>query len=337
MFLGSAYEEAEWRAAPFKGMLRYWWRITRRDIGDFQTLLEQESKFFGSAGDSKGVTNGKSLVSVSILSKAASSKEKMKKTQGVHHPECKIHDVDPLLYLANMGLLDSKGNIRPGRSYFPVDSEFKINISYPPTVGTDINKTLALVQAFSVVGARSRNGWGSFAVKPEATPNSEILKMIGSCTTEWTEGFKKDYPNCLGQDAKGPLFWKTKQTPNWEEAMRELAGSYIGVRAREIAGIPKLDPDHKDHAAERHLLGVPLTHHPAARMGWKSDRHASPLRFMVRKNQGGFHGFILHVPYRFSDEMKFMSGEDQLTVWKKVHHKLDALDNLKRARYEECL
>jgi CRISPR-associated protein Cmr1 len=51
MFLGNANGEAEWRAAPFKSLLRDWWRGSPPKNDHIGQLLGKESILFWSAGD----------------------------------------------------------------------------------------------------------------------------------------------------------------------------------------------------------------------------------------------------------------------------------------------
>jgi CRISPR-associated protein Cmr1 len=174
-------------------------------------------------------------------------------------------------------------------------------------------------------------------MEPEILTEEEVGYKLSACTHEWMEGFDKDYPNCLGRDEKGALLWKTKPMPAWEYAMRELADAYVGVRAKKIGDIGKLDPDGSDFPGERHLLGFPLTNHPAKKTkNWGNQgRHGSPLRFILRKKGEGYQGYVLHLPHEFSEQMNPMPKERQIEVWKKVHRKLDY--TFDRAKYEECL
>ena len=128
-------------------------------------------------------------------------------------------------------------------------------------------------------------------------------------------------------DAK-PLLWKTGNADSWNLAMKELADVYVGVRAREVNGIKKLDPQN----GERHLLGIPLTRHSNAAF---PKRYSSPLRFFVRKKKSKFSGYILHLPYLLTKGKGRPELEKQIEVWTKVHKKLDHL--VSRAGYEECL
>lgn len=341
MFLGDAQQEAEWRAAPFKGLLRYWWRVTQRERPNYSQLLEAEGELFGFAGDTN---SSKSLVQIFLPVPAiAASKNTMPTIGKIHHPEVDrdAGQINPLLYLAGMGLLNPNGSVK--RAYFPPAQSFKLIIEFPRSRRQELLPTLALIQAFGAVGGRSRNGWGSLQISDSPVTQENAVQHLEACTRNWEEGFAQDYPSCLGKDTRGPLVWRTREArPAWQEAMRELAEVYVGVRARTVNGIPRLDPGGRDYPAERHLLGFPLTNHPANQpgFGWGgSGRHASPLHFVVKQKPNGFSGFILHLPFQHSTAMAFPgalnNAAGQQAVWRKVHQKLDTL--LLRATYGDCL
>ncbi|MFH0825859.1 MAG: RAMP superfamily CRISPR-associated protein [Pseudomonadota bacterium] len=348
MFLGNADQDAEWRAAQFKALLRYWWRVAHAGLfgrakstcGD---LLQRESELFGCAGDSDESEAGKSLVGVEVVGKANASDKPLTYAglAPIHHPEMELgkQNIRPLLYLANMGLMSPGGQVK--HSYFPDSSTFRLTLDFPPERESQITAALALIQAFGAIGGRCRNGWGSFQVQEGGLPADQALGLLNQSTdNDWKAGFEKDYPNCLGKDQKGPLLWKINEAkPTWAEAMRELADAYIGVRARNLDdGMPKLDPDGPDYPSERHLLGFPLTRHEARKeRNWGNQgRHASPLRFVVHRAPNGYRGFVLHLPFRHSDEMPLPFGvKRQIEVWETVHRKLDHL--LERAAYKDCL
>lgn len=349
MFLGNADQDAEWRAAPFKALLRYWWRVMQPDHTSANDLFSAESRLFGFAGEGKESRSEKSLVEVRVESRAESCKTKLPVNLKVYHPEVDKpldKQVESLLYLAGMGLLKSQYDVR--HSYFPASSEFQWTIDY--TLNIEKEKRLqgvwALIKAFGAIGGRCRNGWGSFQVESGlALSREEAVGVLEACTKPWQDAFKlkRDYPHCLGKDEKErPLLWKTEFKDSWYKIMHVFAEVYVAVRAKPVNGIPPLSPNGRDYADERHLLGFPLTNHPAQKSpGWGgSARHASPLRFIVRKRASGHQGFILHLPHAHSREMKFPNDtvEWQIEVWKKVHQKLDKLDALvQRADYRDCL
>ena len=328
MFLGNANQEAEWRPEPLKGLFRYWWRILHSalpQVGqtDMRELLHEESALFGFAGDNEAAGSGKSLVGITVLGAEKPCVEKFPFVETIDHPETDRGKIDPLLYLAGIGLMQN-GQVK--HPYFRPSSCFSFYVDFPEKDSDSINGVLALLQAFGGLGGRSRNGWGSFQVVRGGLEREDVLRVLGEATRNWKDGFDKDYPNCLGKDPK-PLLWKTKGKGTWQDAMRELADAYVGVRAREVKGLRSLHPDN----GQRHLLGLPLTHHNPQGPG----RYSSPLRFSVRKHGSKYFGLAVHLPQRFPSETVKLSREQQLEVWGIVHRKLDVL--LNRASYEECL
>jgi len=336
LFLGGADQKnAEWRCAPFKALLRYWWRVTQNDLPEPTELRKRERALFGFAGDLEESESAKSPLQLQIVGKGKPVAEALGgNLKSVTHPEVRRSaGIHPLLYLGGMGLMKDK---QVTRSYFPANSDFQWRIQYPASYEKEVKSILALIQAFGAIGARCRNGWGSFETSTDLVSLGWTPRLLDTCTGDWEEPFAKgvDYPNRLGRDSKGPLLWKTEEKRSWEEAMRDLSEAYIRVRASTVEGIDALNPGGNEKPSERHLLGVPLTHHSG---GWKKDaRHSSPLRFVVRQKGGSrWWGIVLHVPHRHSANMIRRDQIDQIRVWKKVHKKLDAL--LARAHYEECL
>ncbi|MCL6622787.1 MAG: hypothetical protein K6T55_11900 [Syntrophobacterales bacterium] len=343
LFLGNAHQEAEWRAAPFKALLRYWWRVAQVGCGNHQELLKKEGKLFGIAGEEKEKESGRSLIEVMVIRNAPGSKNNL----GGHLPKIVHPELDkpadkkilPLSYLAGMGLMKPDGTVT--RAYFPANSDFTLCLDFPGALREELRPVLALIAAFGALGGRCRNGWGSIQIKNGLPWTKEKLaQSLAQCSQNWHKGFDRDYPNCLGKDNNRPLLWRTKPHGSWEQAMRELAEAYIAIRAGNN-NISKMDPgkliDSKKkivNFAERHLLGVPLTNHKLANI----DRHASPLRFVVRRTpEGKFVGWVLHLPFRFAGApAPFNDKSKQISVWQKVHAGLDQL-LIRAASYGESL
>lgn len=335
MFLGGADQSAQWRVAPFKALLRKWWRVAHGQGLKQDELYQKESELFGAAGE-KGSDLGKSSVIVSLWADAKSSEERMPNVPKVNQPECQRNngDVSPLLYLAGMGLMAPNGNVK--HSYFKPGEKFRLTIEAGKGDIENLKPALRLIQTFGTIGGRSRNAWGSFSFKPGdeflAEPKFE----------SWEKGFERDYPALLGRDITGELIWKTvapqkDDKNNWESIMSVLADAYINVRARSLTAkgktLGKLNPG-AGSADERHLLGIPLTNHAAF---GNTARHASPLHFKVLKLGSFYHGVILHLPHKHSDRQPILGGDktQQIEVWKKVHQKLDAISSIQRATMAE--
>lgn len=348
MFLGNADQGAEWRGEPFKALLRYWWRVSQRRLPEFQRsgnhdLLQKESELFGFAGDVGQIKAVRSMVQVEVEGTAPPTFEPPPRLSKIDHPEvqraqCKV---DPLLYLGGMGLMTTRGKVT--HSYFSAGSRFTVKIHYPKDQEQDLKPVMALIQAFGAIGARCRNGWGSFQLLDDGLSPHEASQSLNGITCDWKKGFDKDYPNCLGRDDAGPLLWKTAVQDTWAFAMREFAQAYAWLRAGDSAkGIPRLNPDRNNDPADRHLLGFPLTNHGArGYSGWGRDgRHGSPLRFIVRKKGTKFQGFVLHLPHAHSTRMQLPnylnSTSGQINVWERVHGSLEKL-LVRAATYKECL
>lgn len=321
MFLGNASQEAELRAAPFKGLLRYWWRVA--EGGKYATpekLLAAENALFGSPDEKTG---GKSqvVVEVTAISNMMAKKDNFQNPGLVDHPECERSNkkTNPLNYLAGMGLIHYRDGI--SHDYFPPTGKFRLTITCSPVASSSVQATLLLLDAFGAIGSRNRNGWGCFG-------RGNTLSLAGCSFRNFLDAFDRDYPHCLGKDSQGPLLWQTDREAyaSWPECMKALAEVYISIRAgNESKGIPKLNVT-TGNPPERHLLGYPVTNHPIATKNWGNQgRHGSALRLIVRKDPDGHRGYILHLPHLFSKEMWPGGKEQQIAIWQKVHNRLDTL------------
>ncbi len=321
MFLGNSDQEAELRAAPFKGLLRYWWRVAQGQnfaAENYQGLLQQENEIFGSADD-KG---GKSHVAISVTTPEllSPSKDAFKNTGKIDHPECEKshHKTDPLNYLAGMGLIHFRNGIL--HSYLRPGGKFTLKITASEQMAPSVQKSIELLNTFGAIGSRSRNGWGCFS-------SNGLSSTADVHIVDFRKTFDRDYPHCLGQDENGPLFWQTKKNQSsWEYCMKDLAEAYIAIRAGDTKKqIQKLEVN-SGNPPDRHVLGYPVTNHSVNRWG-KTARHGSALRLLVRKEDNGYRGYFLHLPHLFSNKM-WPNGKDrQIKIWQQVHQNLDRLCN----------
>lgn len=349
MFLGNASQEAELRAAPFKGLLRYWWRVANGwrypTPGE---LLQAESKIFGSPDEQSG---GKSMVTVGVCAstKMAPMKDNFVSHGLVDHPECEKSNrkTNPLNFLAGMGLIHYKNGML--HSYFSPGEKFRLNVTCCHEAREAVQSALHLIGAFGAIGSRSRNGWGCFSLGIQKHLPSHFFYSAD-------KAFERDYPHCLGKNDKGPLLWETKGAPHasWSECMKLLADIYISIRAGNVTkGISRLEVK-SGSPPERHLLGYPVTNHflyPIKKEGgqidkkhpeyeWRKNwgnqgRHGSALRLIVRKEADGHRGYILHLPHLFSKDMWPEADKDrQIKIWQKVHSSLDQL--CQRVQLEEA-
>ncbi len=326
MFLGNANQEAELRSAPFKGLLRYWWRVAQgRRYNDYTDLLNAEKRIFGSADDQGG--KSRVILSVEPVTALKTSRKGFGFIKNVRHPECEKTpgETNPLNYLAGMGLIHYKDGIK--HSYFPVGERFKLRITATNDTAEDVNRALNLFANFAAAGSRSRNAWGCI--------NMTGVRYCVPELVDWEDAMNVDYPHCLGRDQDGALLWKTRQLHgDWKNCMRELAEKYIAVRL----AFPMTGKEPHAEQQDRHILGYPLTNHNVVhknkKLNWgtqnkrgkcKPTRHSSALRLFVRKEENGYRGYFLHIPHAFSQQMWPDDRKRQIQIWQKVHQTLDNL------------
>lgn len=348
MFLGDASQKPKLRPEPFKGLLRYWWRVAT--TGCYKTpngLLMAENTIFGGEGGSDEW--GKSLVTLDIEGEPATDNQ-LPTVSKVRHPEVGNggRDIDPLLYLGYGPVLWGKGRAVCSRDYLKPDEKFtlKLHVSKELINGPGdevelLKRALFYLVAFGAIGSRSRNGWGSFQLKNFADVKKLISPQKITVLQFNKDIFRFDYPYSIAANTKNFLIWKTKEGYNsWQEAMKNIAEIYINLRIN-------FKSDGSDDIDERHLLGFPITNHLALKApNWgKTARHASPLRIFFRKKQDKYYGFILHLPFGISERMvenasgtTFFDHNKQYKIWEKVHKILDSNnEKLVRATINDCI
>ncbi|SFM73658.1 type III-B CRISPR module RAMP protein Cmr1 [Thermodesulforhabdus norvegica] len=348
MFLGDASQDAALRPEPFKGLLRYWWRVAAgTHYKKHDDLLDAENNIFGGAGG--GRDWGKSLISLNVEGNPKKDNT-LPAIREVSHREVgrngrNIRSL--LLYLGYGPILCQKGQVRCVRSYLAPDEKFTLKLSVPEGILSDNNevegellkRAIYYLMAFGAAGSRSRNGWGSFQVENFGSIKNLVSSQEISPIPVGDTLFSKDYPYCLGASEKGLVLWRTKRGYNsWSEAMKEMAQIYIDLRTQFSA-------DGSHDVGERHLLGFPITNHLAkGAPNWgRRSRHASPLRIFFRIKEGRYYGFILHLPFGISNRMRqnaagkvFFSEKVQFQVWEKVYQILDDNNQLVRVGINDC-
>jgi len=271
LFLGGADpQEAELRAPPLKGIIRFWWRAVS-GIEDLKELAVKEGRIFGS-------TEKKSNVSLWIESINAQSKRenlppgKKVPVEGKTFPASIIHYLAYGLFSYQKGA----GNVFT-KSFFPPQSRFKMIVQYPPSIESDITAALRAMLSFGGLGARSRNGFGSLhcsALGNGNLPNNGGLKSYTS--------FSKD----------ARLFNKFGVHNSWVDALSEIGDVYRNARL-------KLESRHLFD--KRAFVAMPIeARNEKIPENIRNGRHAKPYFLHVNKTPDGrYRGQILFLPYLY--------------------------------------
>ena len=329
MFLGNSEQEAELRAAPFKGLLRYWWRVANGGdfaANDHKHLLQKENELFGSAADDD--SGGKSRVSVAVHgSPLCYSPNQFPRGQHIPHPEVRPHgnpiNIDRFLYLGYGPITGSGQLAKEGKGAFRPKQNFRLLITAQSEELDKLRTTLQCFQQFGAIGSRSRNGWGCFDVQCKELSTVKDSDLFNDFGANWQQCFAHDYPHALGVDGQQFLLWKCHDKhPDWQGVMNELAEKYLTIRTafKFSGGGAHSSPQ------DRHALGYPAGRNHEVR-GWGNGRHGSALRLLVRKEENGYRGYFLHLPHLFSNDLWPNGKNRQIKIWQQVHQGLDKLCN----------
>lgn len=317
-FLGGADQNAELRAAPFKNLLRQWWRVAvGSQYPNHKEMLKAERDLFGSVLDE---------------SKACASKVRLELRPGddfridqsglnfgqTPHPEVRAKSVSNALYLG-YGPVSTHGV----KTYIAPDSKAELTLCLPKNCVPELLLVLAYIDAFGTLGSRCRNGWGSLALSGDDFNRESWINFNAKDWHELVNGTRQ-YPTHLGKDDKGLLCWELKLPPkDWQAGMKALAEIYMNLRTSiNIApnGLQK-----------RHILGYPVTHHNIPNWGDGTGRMPSQLRLMVKRNEENhLVGRILHLPHRLPKQWEPQRLGQETEVWQAIHQRLDKNTDLRR-------
>lgn len=320
-FLGGADQQAELRSAPFKNLLRQWWRVLNGNLDPSQ-LLEQEGELFGSVLDERSSSASKVRMSIQPEERFTIT-DKNFFFGKTFHPEAGKGgiNVENALYLG-FGPITYKNGTFTFRKYIAPGSRAKMTIQCPKQHSQLIKNILGLIDAFGTIGSRSRNGYGSLSCTFEGKKPFESVNLPLFQLGRLVGGGGKKYPNGFGKD-HDLLCWDSKATfADWKDAMKLLAESYMKVRITIPLKSKGLEP--------RHALGYPVTNHPVKEWGGNQGRMPSQLRLMTKRNNNNqLVARILHLPHTLPHPWPpgLRSQED---IWKQVHDFLDKHDSFTR-------
>ena len=338
-FLGGADQHAELRAAPFKNLLRQWWRVAvGRQRADHASLLKAEGELFGSVLDDNQAsasnvrleivpTDSTGRMTTAHFVPASNVRLEIVPTDGfgikqdaldlhkTFHPEVGDHGmrVENALYLGFGPITLVRGQTQI-KKYIAPNSKAKLALSFPKSERDTMINILQLIDTLGAIGSRCRNGWGSLALSGEGFTRQDVRVFDTMPVANLIGG--KAYPSALGADDRGPLCWESNPQDDWKKAMALLAETYLTLRT-EINIKPQ-------GLQQRHILGYPVTNHNMENWGGRNGRMPSQLRLLVKRNQANrLIARILHLPHKLSKPWQTHLGTE-LSVWQKeVHERLD--------------
>lgn len=319
-FLGNAEQQAQWRTPPFKALLRQWWRVAyAADRGfnvDVGAMRREEGLLFGHAWLEKD-TFKRDGREVTAVARKSLVRLRLKNPTGDNENSWRIGSqkgVDPLsngleTSYAWFGLI-KRGDGLPDRSAVKsVDRKSvgaaeairQLGIAVPDKDVTKFQEVMQLIDAFGLIGSRSRGGWGALHVGDIEPLSSQGMaryaRSIDACLAD-------DWAASLAKDDGGICIWHSRNSfGTWDKAMEAVA-----IERKKI----------------RSALKVELDLRPA--LGFASSgRMPSPLRWKVTGGQSNGLAFrVFAMPHRLPDASnKSLRCEQLQRAWRIVCDTLD--------------
>ncbi|MFC1238192.1 type III-B CRISPR module RAMP protein Cmr1 [Treponema vincentii] len=311
-FLGGADGNAELRAAPFKGMLRYWWRILYS--AKYKNSLQQkEAELFGSTAEN-GKAGGKSLVNLKVIAThidtvlPASFNGTMITHKNSHGRKINIldylayghYDYDKITH-SNKYIHTA---IQPG-------STFSITITVPKAYSQEAFQALLAMVQYGGIGSKCRNGFGSMQLincTKNGKENSMTIEPKLWPIHNTPVGF-----SALSQNIR---LYKTKSSQRrWENALSAIGEVYLTIR---------VNLENAHHFERRSLIARPIiAKKESISDAIKNNRHPKFLLLHVAKEKDGFYGQILALPINFN----YISAGDNDNYLKMVDAVYKELDS----------
>lgn len=282
---------AELRPPSIKGMLRFWWRATR--AGDPE-MRAKEAEIFGDAsGNGKAGTF--SIQIRSDLSGNNVSKDFLPRNEHTRYV-VKGYQLNILEYLAYGTYTYQKTQKRNvfDREYIKPGFGFDLILRLLDKAEQEgfvreLYRALTVWSLFGGLGAKSRNGFGSFAVESvdghpmlaeliHTTPVNEFKKLLADIELPDFSAFSKN----------ARLFKTGEIYPSWDVCLAKLGHAYREAR---------LSLENKHHYNLRQFLGAPIIVNK--RQVSLLARRAKPYFLRVRKERNGYAGYILYLPSRY--------------------------------------
>ncbi|MCK9521794.1 MAG: type III-B CRISPR module RAMP protein Cmr1 [Proteobacteria bacterium] len=281
-FLGDAKQQAALRAAPFRGMLRYWWRILYgHQYDDVTKLATQERKIFG---DTETGSRVRIAVTGEVSSKIGGFPKGEKFT-------VKNYPVNILEYLS-YGLFKyerGKGNVYQKAHLLP-GQPFDFVLDTPSAITAEVRAALWGLITYGGVGAKCRNGFGSLAIA--GIKKGEMPKPTATLS-EAKKHTSQQY-SALNQGSK--MFQTQQHFDSWEGAL-----SKIGIAYRDA----RLGLERKHYFDRRGLVARPIeARNENIPKDIRGGRHPKFTFMSVRQDKGKYRGQILTLPILFYEDEK---------------------------------
>lgn len=308
MFLaGADQSKAELRVASIKGLLRFWWRALQAET-DLAELRKKESHIFGSSDETTGggcsfairINNAENL---KPITRGFPGIDKIHTETFWSNKQNKQITINILEYLA-YGPFDPRNRrIRP---YFDTKSKFNLIFHFRDNGHIDdVLKAMYVFSLFGGLGARCRNGFGSFSISKQEGDISSFGEIISPANKYPINRLRELISNNspvqpYSSFSQGTKIFCAKQPMNtWHESLADVGKIYRGIRV----GVNKLNNavfEQKHHFDKRQYLGAPLDPYQENFHSFL-DRHAKPYFIKMAIEGSKYRSYILYLPSQYCE------------------------------------
>ena len=314
---GANQTKCEIRVPEIKAAMRFWWRAANSNL-KLDELKRRETLIFGGSGDEEARKSSFTMRVENVDYKnsslnwdALNNIDEYKKVYGTKERKRSI--VNLFDYLA-YGVKNKYDAIKPKTTFdlvVRVDPECKrvnkktkkIEVVQDINPIDEVKKALELFSCFGSIGARSRNGFGKVIIDGYETNVADLC--ICYCK------IKSILPSYTAFSKNASLFKTKEACETWHEALFEIGKAYRAARVGED-GKKGLLGDHYS-GENRQYISLPLSvmslrdrqkQNPNKddydRIKLKQlrlERMAKQFFMIVEPENGGFVGYILHLPF----------------------------------------
>ena len=286
---GADGKYAELRAPSIKGFLRYWWRASNYN-DNLESLAEKESDLFG--GSSSKAVKSKFSIRI-VLPGTIEGSTRNLPVHIINYVNSKNNNIpiNLLNYLAfgPTSYIKETRRTEVIREYIPGGLKFQIMIdSYDQTAINEALKSLYILSYFGGIGAKSRNGFGSFQTDLDSEKYANTAKNL-------LNGIVHNHPKYPSFSANSRLWELRESYPTWDVALAKFAEVYRAAR---------LTIDPKYHYDKRGILAAPLNVPGKGNQSPIDRRSKSYFMSIHKTTDNKFTGRILLLDSMFSSDPK---------------------------------
>ena len=292
---GADQKTCEIRVPEIKAAMRFWWRAAHSNLSPDE-LRKKETLIFGGSGDEDARKSSFTMRVENARINYYGQKEwdsdlKNYKVAGTRQGQrISVGLFDYLAYGVAVYDKEQRKNLLQRAGIAP-ESKFDLIVCVDKEFKTDVEESLNLFSCFGAVGSKSRNGFGKIVIDKMDTNFEKLCNKY--CVNN------DSYPEYTAFGQYLSVFRTKKSYGSWHEALFQIGKAYREARIGEHATEGLLGDHHSGE--NRQYVALPLTidRKDVKDKSISISRMTKQFFMIVEPENGGFRGYILHLPFNF--------------------------------------